>query len=538
MELGRLYTFAQCRALDELSIAAGVPEQQLMGQAALASLYALESAGNVRRLLILCGPGNNGGDGYALACMLAGRNPAPPAMRIFATAAPFYAELAARIARESPHIDLRIEPAESFLQITRLEPGDWIIEALLGTGQSTPPRENITALIAHINQLREIARSRCRVISLDVPVGLRENADAVGPRLMPDEIHSYGVDKLALRLDAEIAAKCRVHVLPMGFVALPDATASGSPDIRPLTYTNGARDRLRALFDKSPLHHKYSAGHGLLLGGSPGMEGAVLMAARAFFAAGGGILHAVVPDARSREFLSAALPGVMFLDHSAPLPETLRPAAILAGPGLAAQDLRPTIDLLRPVLHRYVSTNANARPDNLPWLVLDAGALPFANDPDFPEGFRARTLLTPHTGEWTKHLGGERIACVDDLLRALKFHTTKPAAYCLIKDAVSILFGPHATSPVGVRSMPNAALAVAGSGDNLAGILLAQFARRRSEHSNAEAGAFEWIAAALELLDAAARQAHHPRADQFAELIERVLGDGAPTPEPAQGTIS
>ena len=97
MELGRLYTFAQCRALDELSIAAGVPEQQLMGQAVLASLYALESAGNVRRLLILCGPGNNGGDGYALACMLAGRNPAPPAMRIrvfFCTVARRWLDLA------------------------------------------------------------------------------------------------------------------------------------------------------------------------------------------------------------------------------------------------------------------------------------------------------------------------------------------------------------------------------------------------------------------------------------------------------------
>ncbi len=558
MELSALFRFDQCRALDADSIAAGIPEQQLMGQAALASLYVLEAAGALTpggRVFILCGPGNNGGDGYALACMLAGRVAARDIpqitaggtgvdVRLFTIAPPkspaaqFYAQLAEGLARQSDassdrnqngRTSLSLHSYEDFLRISseQFNTSDTIVEALLGTGQTAAPRGAIAKILEHLRELRPDARPH--LVSLDLPVGLREDARGENDtRLVPDEIHSYGVDKAALRLDPEIAAHSRVRVLPMGFVPLDPPEAAGLDSakttgerapIRSLEFAAAAPDRLRTLTAKDPLSHKYQAGHGLLLGGSPGMEGALLMAARAFFASGGGILHAVVPDAESRHFLTGTLPGVMFLDHDRPLPDNLRPRAIAAGPGLAPADLEAGIRLLEPLL---------ASDDFEATLILDAGALPFVNDARFPERLRGRTLLTPHTGEW-KRLGGPKVDCVHALDAALDFHLGEsgPRTFALIKDAISILFGPGSGNAIGVRHRPNPALAVAGSGDNLCGILLALFARRGTVSSSTAADGtpafFERIAAALEILDLAARQAHHPRADQFPELIRRAL---------------
>ncbi|MEQ9364098.1 MAG: bifunctional ADP-dependent NAD(P)H-hydrate dehydratase/NAD(P)H-hydrate epimerase, partial [Leptospirales bacterium] len=571
----------------------GVPEQQLMGQAALASLYALKAAGiltTCERLVILCGPGNNGGDGYALACMLAsgpleGVGQSPLRIQIFATAPPkssaarHYAGLAGELAGIAPEagagpVRVSLLGAEDFLKLPAdsLGPRDCVVDALLGTGQSAPPRGVIAKVLAHLQSFQR--GTNPRVVSLDLPVGLREDAPD-GDVLLPDEVHSYGVDKAALRLNPTIAAHSRIRVLPMGF--LPWRTASAARDrrqnktdlsaaddtgpsasapiieetrrpwIRSLSFTGDSLPVLKNLIDKAPLAHKYQAGHGLLIGGSPGMEGALLMAARSFFAAGGGILHAVVPDPESRRFLTATLPGVMFLDHSRPLPPDLRPGAIAVGPGLAGDDLEAAVRLLKPLFDRRAAESAPGRivtptkpagrqspvaaQEPRPWLILDAGALAFARDARFPEGLRARTILTPHTGEW-KRLGGAPIDCVRALDEAADFHAREIGGYCLVKDAVSVLLGPDRTAPIGIRHRPNPALAVAGSGDNLVGILLALFARRHGEATSPAVPAFERIAAALELLDRAARLEHHPRADQFPDLIRSALGEHAdPAPE-------
>ncbi|MCR9143343.1 MAG: bifunctional ADP-dependent NAD(P)H-hydrate dehydratase/NAD(P)H-hydrate epimerase [bacterium] len=568
MELAaKLLRFADCRALDAASIAAGLPERQLMGQAALASFYALDSSGALarsNRVIILCGPGNNGGDGYALGYMLAGAAPesaggarqSPLSIEVYASAPPkseaarFYAERLHKLCEpcegrtddgesrprsgRAPRVS--IGDAADFL---RMEPEALhatdclMIEALLGIGQNEAPRGTIARVLAHITNLQR--QTGVHTVSLDVPVGLREDAPADDARelLVPDEIHSYGVDKAALRLEPRIAAGSLVRVLAMGF--LPGAqyqTAADTPVIQSLGFAGKSREPLRALTDRPSLAHKYQAGHGLLIGGSPGMEGALMMAARAFFAAGGGILHAIVPNAESRKFLTTALPGVMFLDHSKALPDSLRPRSIAIGPGLAPEDLEATIELLAPLFARMApapETN-DGRKGRLdaapaaPWLILDAGALAFAKDARFPESLRARSILTPHTGEW-KRLGGAPIDCVNALEAAARMHAREIGGYCLVKDAVSALLPPNHETPIGIRHRPNPALAVAGSGDNLCGILTALFARR--DDSGAAFSPVQKIAAALEILDGAARLEHHPRADQFPDLIRRSLESGA-----------
>ena len=224
-----LYSFQACREIDQHSIAAGLPEQQLMGQAALASLHALQPrAGQFRRYLILCGPGNNGGDGYALAFHLAGTAHCPP-VQIFATAAPrspaarFYAGLVSQYCQAQ----VSVHPAEDFRTVA-LQAGDCVIEALLGTGQD----DNLRGTIAELNEqiCAGIAARRADdntggpyFVSLDLPPGINESSGAAQTHLfVPDEVHCYGVDKLALRLAPPLhdENKTQIRILPIGF--LPD----------------------------------------------------------------------------------------------------------------------------------------------------------------------------------------------------------------------------------------------------------------------------------------------------------------------------
>ncbi len=528
MEVGlppALFSYAECSALDAASIRAGFSELQLMGQAALASLYALETAGvlaRYRRLLILCGPGNNGGDGYALAYHLESRAAlfadGGPELRLFRSVEPksatakFYAE----------KVNAPVASCEEFLALCAgdgVRADDCLIDALLGTGQSGAPRGIISGVIGAVRRLRADVDG-VGWISLDLPTGLRENETArfAPPRQdgedsevlpAPDEVHCYGVEKLALHWNASLVAFTNIRTLPMGF--LPDEMQTSSQAIRRLEF----REDLRAFFRKNDLDHKYGAGHGLLIGGSEGMEGALIMAARSFFAGGGGILHALVPSANSRAFLTQALPNVMFHDFASGLPQELRPRSIVAGPGLAEKDLAAAGQLLTSFLQDLDGNPGDGG------LVLDAGATTLIRN--LPDAWRRRTILTPHAGEWRK-LGGPGLgmpaALIDSDDQLETFMQSELRCTVLVKDSASVLLTPeNAHTRAWVWNRPAGDLATAGSGDCLAGLLGAVFARRGRTLTMERASA-----AALALLYAAGERGTHPRGDELPELMCAVLG--------------
>ena len=554
-----LYDYTGCRAIDRDSIQSGLAAVQLMGQAALASLYRLRHEGEKSnekfraihpgqsgRIFILCGPGNNGGDGFALAYHLLGDESfaadilANDRLQVFASgetkteAASFYRE---RLERAG----LKIQDAGEFLSRTPRDP-DMIIEALLGIGQNRPPREKMTLLAERLVELRAGRKSeRPALVALDVPLGLREdtfqsfvapgrdrrgrNGDPCLP--CPDEIHSYGVEKIALRLNRDLAAHSKIIKLPMGFApdALRGAVAESLEEETLPERSGKLPDRLPgkigAIFLKQPEDHKYSSGHALFIGGSASMEGAGIIAIRAFFAAGGGILHALSPDSETRRFMTGAIPTAMFLDPAEFARRDLYPAALAVGPGLSSEDfdsLRlPLLDWLGQAKERYES-----RDKDLPGIILDAGALGLILDENYPEELRSRTLLTPHTGEWGR-LGGPPCLDVESFKAAVEFNQNKIRAWTLVKDAVSCLLPPpeqrEASERARVYSRPNPALAVAGSGDALTGMLLAAFARS----TNRAYSPAHLTRAALVLHTRAAARSIHPRAEEFGELAREVL---------------
>ena len=522
----RLLDYESCRRLDETTIARGFSEVQLMGQAALASLYRLEASRSLDegRFLILCGSGNNGGDGLALAYMLLSRNPGlrtgSNRPRVFRTGesrtktAAFYADLLQRLG-------LPLEGPEDFLAL-ELSPNDRIIEALLGVGQRGAPRGNLLPLLEKISGARS-GKHGPELVCLDVPVGLNEHearefsppgGALPGPEQTlpaPDAIHTYGTRKLALELNASLQAFSRIDVLPMGFY--PDNSAPGA-----VAFSEPAPGDLADFFMKDPLGHKYSQGHGFLLGGSRGSEGALLLAARAFFAAGGGILHALAPDEASRGILCSSFATAMYLPRTPEITGAVFPGALALGPGLSPEDYRDLAPDLIAWVKRLPERYAQAGKPN-PLLILDAGALPLVREPDFPDEFRARVLLTPHSGEWAR-LGGPRPSHPEALREAARWNEENLGSYVLIKDAVNCLLPPRNSSePVRIFARPNASLAQAGSGDALTGFLLSAAARVRRDGISIPL----MVGRALELHSRATRDEIHPVADEFPDLARRVL---------------
>jgi NAD(P)H-hydrate epimerase len=521
-----LFDYEGCRALDRAAQDAGYSEQQLMGQAALASLTALAPRlPAIRRCVILCGAGNNGGDGYALAAHLLGAaatgalalpedfsliliRERPPK----SAAAAFYAAQTETALRRSERpIHLRLGgPAEFFT--LELDARDCVIEALLGTGQSAPVRGWMAQALLHLVQLRA-QKSAPMLIALDAPAGLFEDAPglfigrgaspsenrAAAAAPAPDEVHCYGADKAALRLQVDLATHARIEVLPIGF---PTA-----PSVAPVARLSEPPED-RDFFLKRASDHKYSAGHGLIVGGQRGMEGALIMACEAFFAAGGGILHAATFARESREWLAARLPGVMFFEQSDP-PAALKPASITMGPGLGALDDSATLlEWLREMGAAEIA----------PTLVLDASAARLALAGAFPDTLRARTLLTPHVGEW-RALGAPNISSVRDLDRAAEWNRRYARVWSYVKGSISALLAPDQTAPL-IFSDPCPDLALAGSGDILAGALCALLARRRETPlSIAEA-----VRRARQLLHGAARLKVNPVAGELTGLIQIYLG--------------
>lgn len=561
-----LYNFAECRQIDILSQQAGLPEKQLMGQAALASFYALKGyiekkAKTVQRILIVCGPGNNGGDGLALAyLLLRSHHFRSIALGIFhssgqvkSDAARFYWDLLQK--KGHP-----LYNGQDFLK-ENLGANDLIIEALLGTGQTSQARGMILEILLHIRKYRSQSKfqSYPHLISLDLPAGLSEKnpADFLPKGFYPsshskdenyclaapDEIHSYGVDKLALRLSASLCAYSRIRVLDIAFLDSQESSLrkfrlSHFPDLydeRNKTYN--------ALFRKESLGHKYTAGHALLIGSSLGMEGASLMASRAFFAAGGGILHVLLPETNSRFRLSEALPTVMF-HNKASMNLQIKPSCILIGPGLREEDLIQMEDIIRELIKESQSQT---------YFLLDAAATKLIYKLEFPFPWK-RTILLAHTGEW-KALGGlsSVIKDTESLYANMDFYQKKIKGHILIKDSISVLLSPlkekgkGSNEPRGAEgllfSKPNPALSVAGSGDNLAGILLAMFARKarlvpngifnqqirkthesQEEEKNSQNGELQAkVLLGLSLLHQTVRGRIHPRSDEFASALEKLL---------------
>ena len=442
-------TPAQATAWDARAEAAGIPPHTLMecaGRAA-AAVLAARFADRLRTgVLVACGPGRNGGDGWVVARALDGLGVSVWVV----SAAPSSDELSQRVARLAREGGAReVEPD-----------GPWpnvglIVDALLGTGARGEPRGMVATLLARIADLA------VPVVALDGPSGL-DLGDGVqhGP-LRATLTLSFGGYRRG-----QLLARDEVGDLVALDIGLPPPDPGW-----PMLLTERAAAECVAPFAASA--HKGDRGRIVVVGGDEGLLGAARLAARAAFAAGAGRVHLVAPAA-SAAIVSTAEPDLMTAVQPFEARASARTVALLGtadaaviGPGLGRGASRA--EFVLDVLHALGSDAG---------IVLDADALmAFAGQAERLAGPLAdrRALLTPHAGEF-RALFPDLASRIDvDPWGAVEAASDRLQAAVLLKGVPTVVTGPQ--SGVLTVAAGNPGLATGGSGDTLSGLaatLLAQ----------------------------------------------------------------
>ncbi|HEX8328860.1 MAG TPA: NAD(P)H-hydrate dehydratase [Hymenobacter sp.] len=455
----KILSAAQTRQLDQATLEEqGITSVQLMERAAQALLfwfYGEYSYQPPTETLLLCGPGNNGGDGLALARLLHG---AGFPVRVGLLPAE----------NHSPDWQHNREVLPEAVPVTELSETEWpdfsprglVIDALFGTGLSRPLEGLAAAVVAKLNE------AQTRVVAVDLPSGLFADAPQPAGSAVVRAQHtvSFGRPKLAFLLPQNAEYVGEWHVEDIGlseaFVAATDT---------PWHYTDAAAVA-GALPPRPRFSHKGTFGHALLLAGSRGKMGAAVLAAGACLRGGVGLLTAHIPGCgydifqiSQPEAMCLADPQVHFISK---LPKLAPYQAVGIGPGLGLEDA--TLAVLRKLLKTALKpTDRRAHP--LP-LVIDADALNLLGQHRqllklLPEN----TILSPHPKEFERLTEPAR----DDYhrLELLRAFAQRHRCLVILKGAYTCLATP--TGELHFNSTGNPGMATGGSGDVLTGLLLA-----------------------------------------------------------------
>ena len=441
--LVRVTSAAESATLDAAAIAAGTPARELMRRAGVVAakriahhLGALGRAG----VAVYAGSGNNGGDAWVVARELARRG---FTVRICAAGIPGGADAIA--ARDEARRDVRGSDDPRGDEAV-------VVDGLLGTGGRGAPRGEIALAIAQI----AAARARgARVVSLDVPSGVDANSGTAEGAVRADLTLAFGSMKRGLLVAREWSGA--IEVLDIGVYA-PRAVM-----LPRLVDPRYVRTQVQPL---SADAHKGIRKKVAIIGGSRSMAGAVILAGRAAFRSGVGMIRASVAR-DSIAPVQAALPEASAFDWptDTAAADALREWAdvLVIGPGLGAK-AREIVELLLA---------GNSMP-----VVLDADAITaFAGEPAALGALLARrpAILTPHPSELARLIGSSASEVLVRRFEAGTDVARMTGAVVLSKGTPTVCTAPDGSRLVSAAG--NAALAVAGSGDLLSGVvgtLLAQ----------------------------------------------------------------
>ncbi len=466
----KVLTAAQMREADRLTTERfGVPSLQLMENAGTGVVGFLQSqiADLVsHRIVILCGKGNNGGDGLVVARLLKrlGCNPlvllfaAPEAMRGDAAVnLKWWQELGG---------ELRVVAQESDWQESRsaLAAADLVVDALLGTGLSGPVEGLLRAVIENINQLPQ----KVQVVAVDTPSGLASDAsDGSGPVVRADYTVTFTAPKvgqLVLR-NSDCVGKLLVRE-----IGTPRQLLDEDPELK-LHWLEPGEFRWLPL-RRQPDAHKGDYGHALIVAGSLGKTGAAVLAATGALRVGAGLVTVATP-ADALPIVASSLPEMMTapllgtetgsvslrnLDYGR-FAELMKDKSVLAiGPGLSTH--HETQQFVRTVL----------KDCPLP-VVLDADGLnAFTGRSDELAERRAPALaMTPHPGEMARLLGCTTKDVQGNRLQTALRAAARWRALVVLKGYRTVIATPDGRAFI--NSTGNPGMATGGTGDVLTGML-------------------------------------------------------------------
>lgn len=428
-----ILTTDQMYEADRRTIDGGIAGDVLMENAGRAVYEEIVRHWSPRSVSVLCGPGNNGGDGFVIARLL---REAGWSVRLG-----LMGDVAA-LKGDAAHHAARWEGASERLSPALVVGADLVVDCIFGAGLARDITDDIAVLVTTINS------STASVVSVDVPSGVDGNTGMIRG--------------CAIKADLTVTfcrAKPGHYLLPgrlmCGELAIRDIGISDQiiSEIRPNCWRNDP------VLWRAGIHwpgldgHKYHRGHLLAFGGAA-MTGATRLVARAARRSGVGLLT-VVSDPAVLPIYGADSPGVMTapIGQIEALLNDCRHNAFVIGPGCGVGD--DTRSLVLKLLHQCRST------------VLDADALTsFADDPStLCFAVQGPTVLTPHEGEF-----GRLFPDIEgDKLTRARAAAKRSGATVLIKGADTVIAAPDGRAAISAIEAPW--LATAGSGDVLAGII-------------------------------------------------------------------
>jgi NAD(P)H-hydrate epimerase len=458
----------QQRATDTWAIQErGVSGLELMERAGAGLAHLVGSLVPSGRATVVCGKGNNGGDGLAVARLLRQRG------REVDVLLPGDAQEL----RGDARTNLERLPGEAPVAFAPAALADTavIVDAILGTGFSGEPREPARSAIEAINRAREQAT----VIACDVPSGVdASTGEATGAAVRAHATATFHAGKPGLWIAPGKDHAGSVTVIDIGIPAgAPDAANVGL--IEPLVLAEVPRRGREST--------KFAVGAVLVCGGSLGLTGAPCMASEAAMRAGAGYVTALVPaslnlvfEQRLLEVMTVPLPdhdGALGPDGAHTVLERAERAnALILGPGLGRSS--DTFELARTV----------ARQAEIP-LLLDADGLnAHAERLEELSVRSAGTVMTPHAGELGRLLGHESAEVERHRLACAREAAARAKAVVVLKGDDSIV--ADADGRAGISRGGASALATAGTGDVLSGVIGAYLSKGMDPFTAACAGVF------------------------------------------------
>lgn len=515
-----ILTTAQMRAIESAAMqqgeATGARLMEYAGQAVAGQIrLRWPKAGHA---VILCGPGNNGGDGYVVARLLHRAG-----WRISLLATDRQPGPDAALMRSRWSETGKIHPLGSQV-LTALPPGDLYIDAIFGTGLARAPAGPIADVLATLTRL---ASGRGRpILAIDCPSGLcLDSGLALGEVPPPCATVTVAFDSPKPgHLIGRGPELCGQLVIADIGLRKPREAARAQPDLTALWPAFQIADRrtapvshaLAKLSKSRGQAHKFSHGHALVLAGPASQGGAARLSARAALRIGAGLVTIAPPTAAMSEHAqppnALMRRGIDTAEQLASLLGDRRITALCLGPGCG-------IDRARALLPAAL---AGDRP-----LVLDADALTaLAQDPELAKALTPRCILTPHAGEFARlcpdlaaKLSQEGASPPYSKLDAARGAARQWGATILLKGPDTVIAAPDGRALIhSAFDLPW--LATAGAGDVLAGIITGLLARGFPPLEAASLGC---------VIHAMAARLHGPGliADDLPEAIPRVIAPGA-----------
>ena len=480
------------RQIDRLTVEAyETPSLLLMEAAATACFQAILSHFNDdligKRALLLCGKGNNGGDGAALARCLA-RNGVHCDIVLFGKLAETKGDAFTNLkavhqlaafeagspACPSPLTFLECDGVSAWEQIApprRIY--DVIVDALFGTGLTRPLEGVYLKVIEHLSMLRtareRVSGTRPLVVSIDLPSGLDANhAEPIGGTVEADLTVTFTAPKPANVLPPASYFCGQLIVADIGSpLSLIDAT-------EPSLFVIEAKDAREWLVSTryTPESYKNTHGHVLVVAGSRGYTGAAALCGNAAIRAGAGLVTISTPASAQGSLVSNAMPEIMTTalaetDRGAVSDEAIdhflglatKASVVAVGPGLTSEDER-TRRFVRTIIERRTTP-----------VVVDADGLnSLAPWPTGLHGSREHPLvLTPHAGEMLRLMGAREKSALDDRVTVARDFAVAHELILVLKGSRALIASPDGR--VFINPTGNAGLGTAGAGDTLTGII-------------------------------------------------------------------